>query len=264
MNPGEAFEIRCYEYLKKAYENRNAIFERKGGMDSTTSDIAVIKNQEVDFYIEAKDATAQSGQFVLIPDVESQTFKFSPLNHSEPNEMTDIIINYMNQNFDKFNHAGTSGEQIDIDTNVFSGWIVNHYKDKNVKYFISYEKGYVILPIRKFAAYFDIKATYRIKKSGSNDPAKKDFDYIKTVISKKYPSAIFSEDKKKLFAVITENIVQDRIEIENNTYYLSPQEKENTYRIKKLSNTYHMNVIFSIRLKKHQDSVDLDEFESDL
>ena len=102
MNPGEAFETRCYEYLKAFYVAKNAKFERKGGMDSTTSDIAVIKNNKVDFYIEAKDSPAQSGQFVLLPDESTKTFVFSPKNHSEPNELTNIMIEYMNQNFERF------------------------------------------------------------------------------------------------------------------------------------------------------------------
>ena len=129
-NPGEAFEIRCYEYLKAFYATRNINFERKGGMDSTTSDIAVIKNNKVDFYIEAKDSPAQSGQFVLLPDESTKTFVFSPKNHSTPNKLTDIMIEYMNQNFARFNHASTSGQSLEIDNHVFSGWIVEHYKEK--------------------------------------------------------------------------------------------------------------------------------------
>lgn len=264
MNPGEAFEIRCYEYLKQFYKHKQVEFDRKGGMDSTTSDIAVIKNNHVDFYIEAKDSSAQSGQFVLLPDENTKTFMFSPRNHSEPNEMTNIMIEYMNQNFDRFNNAGTAGEQLDIDTNVFAGWIIEHYKDRNVKYFISYENEYVILPIRKFAAYFDVIANYRIKKSGSSDPAKKDFCIIKSTISSMYPSVSFNEEGNKLFAIINTPLSYDKFQLGKYTYYFSKQEQDGVYRIKKLSNTYNMNVIFSIQLKKRQDSDDLNEFESDL
>lgn len=264
MNPGEAFEIRCYEYLKKIYATKNASFDRKGGMDSTTSDIAVIKNNKVDYYIEAKDSSAQSGQFVLLPDEDSRTFVFSPRNHSEPNDMTDIMIEYMNHDFDRFNNAGTSGESLDIDTNVFAGWIVEHYKDRNVKYFMSYAKEYVILPIRKFTSYFDIIANYRIKKSGSSDPAKKDFEVIKSTITKMYPAAHFDEKDKKLFVELHSSLKNDRFQLGKYTYYFSKQEEQNVYRIKRLSNTYNMNVIFSIALKKGQDSDDLEEFESDL
>ena len=264
MNPGEAFEIRCYEYLKQFYKHKQAKFDRKGGMDSTTSDIAVIKNNQVDFYIEAKDSSAQSGQFVLLPDEEKKTFVFSPRNHSEPNDMTNIMIEYMNQDFELFNNAGTSGEQLDIDTNVFAGWIVEHYKDRNVKYFISYNKDYVVLPIRKFASYFDVIANYRIKKSGSGDPAKKDFNIVKSTIKNMYPSVSFTEDNKKLYVLISTPLASDKFQLGNYTYFFSKQDQPGLYRIKKLSNTYNMNVIFSIQLKKKQDSDDLKEFESDL
>lgn len=262
MNPGDAFEIRCFEYLKKIYATKDARFDRKGGMDSTTSDIAVIKNNKVDYYIEAKDSSAQSGQFVLLPDEASRTFVFSPRNHSEPNDMTDIMIEYMNQDFDRFYNAGTSGESLDIDTEVFADWIVEHYKDRNVKYFMSYAREYVILPIRKFTSYFDIVANYRIKKSGSGDPAKKDFYAVKSAITEMYPTARFYEDDKKLFVEL-HSLQDDRFQLGKYTYYFSKQE-ENVYRIKRLSNTYNMNVIFSIELKKGQDSDDLEEFESDL
>ena len=61
MNRGENFENNCYNYLKEYYHLKNSKFEHKGGMNSTESDIAVIKNGEVDFYIEVKDSQAQSG-----------------------------------------------------------------------------------------------------------------------------------------------------------------------------------------------------------
>ena len=233
MNPGEAFEIKCYEYLKHFYKHKQVKFTRKGGMDSTTSDIAVIKNDHIAFYIEAKDSSAQSGQFVLLPDKSTKTFIFSPKNHSEPNDMTNIMIEYMNQDFDRFNNAGTAGEKLDIDTNVFTSWIIEHYKDRNVKYFISYEKEYVILPIRKFSAYFDVIANYRIKKSGSSDPAKKNFSIIKSTISSMHPSVSFKEENKKLFAIINTPLTYDKLQIGKYTYYFSKQEQEGVYRIKK-------------------------------
>ena len=264
MNPGEEFEKRCYEYLKRMYNNVPSQFECKGGMDSTTSDIAVLKGNHVDFYIEAKSPSAQSGQFVLLPNETTKTFVFSPRNKSEQNEMTNIIIDYMNQDFDRFNNAGTAGERLDIDTNVFSGWIVEHYKDKNVKYFISHDNDYIIFPIRRFADYFKIIANFRIKKSGSSDPAVKNINDIKAKIKELYPSATFSLEDSKLFVTIDTPLKTDRFQLGNYTYYFSVQSTNRQYRIKKLSNTYNMNVIFQIQLIKGQDDDDLLEFESDL
>ncbi len=242
MKPGEAFEIRCYEHLSKIYKGKDATFQREGGMDSTKSDIAVIKNGSIDYFIEAKDTAAQSGQFVLLPDEETRTFLFSPRNHSEPNEMTEIIIEYMNKYFERFNKAGKKGESLNIDSSVFANWIIGYYKNKNVKYIISYNNDYVILPIRKFAKYFNISAKYRIKKSGSNEPAKKDIPIVKQTIEKAYPSTTFSTDGKKLLANITEAILQDRFVLGKYTYYFSNQSLS-IYEIRRLSNAYKTLII---------------------
>lgn len=263
MKPGEEFEIRCHEYLKNSYGTSSTSFFLENSMDSTKSDIAVIKNGFTRFYIEAKDTEAQSGQFVLLPDEESRTFIFSPRNYSLPNEMTEIMIEYMNDNFDRYNNAGTTGESLDIDPSVFYDWVIEHYLNKNVKYVISYKDSYVILPIRKFSSYFSIQANYRIKKSGSGEPSKKDFPVLKNAIQAIYPSASFLEQGKKLFSTINDSIGLDKFILGGNTYYLSPR-INGRYEIRRLSNTYNMNVIFSIQLKKPQDPLDLKEFEADL
>lgn len=263
MKPGEQFELRCYEYLKKFYKTKETDFYHEGGMDSTKSDIAVVKNGKVDFYIEVKDALAQSGQFVLKADEAREEFVFSPRNHSKPNKMTDIIMDYMNADFWRFNHAGTAGQSLNIDKSVFAEWIMEHYKEKNVKYIISYERDYVIFPIRRFPRYFHITAKYRIKKSGSGKLAKRDIPIIKEMIKEHYTTATFSQEEKKLFVNISENVSENRFVLGNYTYYLSEQ-NSGEYEVRRLSNTYHMNVIFSIELIKGQDESDLEEFESDL
>lgn len=263
MRPGEQFELRCYEYLKKNYASEKTDFNHEGGMNSTKSDIAAIINGKIDFYIEVKDASAQSGQFVLLPDLKNQEFIFSPRNHSEPNEMTNIIINYMNSDFPRFNNAGTAGETLDIDTKIFADWIIDHYKRKNVKYIISYDNDYVIFPIRKFEKYFNIIAKYRIKKSGSCVPSAKDIPTIKKRITEYYTTAQFYQENKKLFVSIPKEIDKEKFILDNYTYYLSKQNSGN-YEVRRLSNTYNMNVIFSVNLIKTQDKYDLEEFKSDI
>lgn len=263
MRPGEQFELRCCEYLKKYYETGEAEFYHMGGMDSTKSDIAVIKNGDIRFYIEAKDTLAQSGQFVLLPDEERGIFVFSPKNRSKPNELTDIIVDYMNDDFDRFNHAGTKGVALDIDTDVFAKWIVEYYIRKNVKYVISYDGEYVIFPIRQFARYFKISAKYRIKKSGSGEPAKRSIPIVTQCIRERYASAKFRQFGKKLFADISERVVEDKFEMGKYTYYLA-ERGFGEYEVRKLSNTYNMNVIFSVELKRRQDENDLEEFKYDI
>ena len=121
------------------------------------------------------------------------------------------------------------------------------------------------MPIRKFATYFDIFAKYRIKKSGSSNPAKKDIDAIKNVILKLYPSATFFTEKEKFFVSLNEPLTNNKFTLGRYDYFFSNKNQPpHHYRITRLSNTYNMNVIFSIKLKKNQDPNDLEEFESDL
>lgn len=263
MRPGEEFEKECYGYLEKEYRTANTHFFHKGGMDSTKSDIAVFKNGKLDFYIEAKDSSAQSGQFVLLPNADTETFTFSPRNKSQPNQMTDIIIEYINSDFHRFNNAGTAGESIDIQTDVFSNWIIQHYQKKNVKYVISRGLDYVIFPIRKYQKYFNITANFRTKKSGSRTPSQKDIAIIKQCITSRYPSSSFTQVQKKLYVTIAAPLATDKFILGKYTYYLSKQ-SHNEYEVRKLSNTYNMNVIFSVNLIKDQDPNDLREFKADL
>lgn len=263
MRPGEQFEQHCYEYLKKNYKTKDTDFYHEGGMNSTKSDIAAIKNGKIDFYIEAKDSLAQSGQFVLLPDEDREVFIFSSRNRSVQNEITDMIIDYMNNDFYRFNTAGTAGQSLNIDTGIFADWIIQYYKNKNVKYVISYDRNFVIFPIRKFGQYFNIFAKYRIKKSGSKEPAQKDIALVKQVIRDYYSTAKFSQEGNKLFVDISERISEDKFTLGNYTYYLSKQNSRD-YEVRRLSNTYNMNVIFSIELIKAQDENDLEEFKADL
>ena len=124
MKPGEEFELECLEYLEKKYKSINVKFKHHNTADSTQSDIEVIIDKETVFFIEAKNAEAQSGQFVLFADDKNKKFIFSKKNKSENNLMTDIIIDYMNKNFSRYSNAGTAGEKIEIDQDVFSKWII--------------------------------------------------------------------------------------------------------------------------------------------
>lgn len=264
MEQWKKFENDCYEYLKNQYSTYNTIFHHNGGSDSTVSDISVIKHGKVEYYIETKMSNAQSGQFVLLPDEIQREFVFSPKNKSTPNFLTELITEYMNNDFDKFNNAGTAGVNLNIDNNIFSKWIINYYAKKNVKYLMTRDySSYIIFPISQFGKYFDVSAKFRIKKSGSREPAKKDFPIIKEHLKEEFSINNFNVLGKKLFITSDANVSKVRFIIGNYTYYLSPKEG-NLYEIRCLSNTYNMNVIFSISLKRNQDLTDLKTFENDL
>ena len=95
MENWRKFELECVDYLNKTYGN---YFSHLGFSDSTTSDIEY-KKDEKSFCIEAKMPSAQSGQFVLLPDSDKKEFVFSPRNKSKIDENVEFIIDHMNKNF---------------------------------------------------------------------------------------------------------------------------------------------------------------------
>lgn len=111
MNKWEKFEQDCVEFLNKTY-GMYARFTHKGGADSTVPDILVETRQGFCFYIEAKHSPAQCGQFVLLPDIMTQTFQYSKQNTDSINSSAQMIIEYMNQKFDDYRNAGTAGKEL--------------------------------------------------------------------------------------------------------------------------------------------------------
>lgn len=88
MSDWRQFELECVDYLKKQYGN---FFEHLGFSDSTTSDIKYNRGDK-SFFIEAKMPQAQSGQFVLLPDLKNRKFIFSPRNKSEMDKVKFSVI----------------------------------------------------------------------------------------------------------------------------------------------------------------------------
>ena len=86
--------------------------------------------------------------------------------------------------------------------------------------------------------------------------------YQLEVIKKNYPSAKFSIEEEKFLVNIENSLNLKDFKLGNYTYHFS--KKLNNFEIRRLSNTYNRNVIFSIKLIKSQDINDLKEFENDL
>lgn len=268
MKAGEKFELECLDYLKRNYGNNSIIFFHHDTADSTGSDIEVFINGQSRFFIEVKEPAAQSGQFVVLSDEMSRTFVFSPRNKSLPNEMTDLMIDYMNTEYDRFNAADTAGETLDIPSKFFTKWIIGHYKEKNVRFVISMKHKMFICPIEKFGDYFTVAALFRRKKSGSKKPPEKSIDSIIKVLNDQYGITDVSRrivnGRKKLFANAPESLGKIRFALGDFTYYLSPQNEPGLFEVKQLSNTKNRNVIFSIVAKQEQELQDLKEFEDSL
>ena len=257
MKNWEDFEIECTNYLIKNY-GQYAKFTHKGGSDSTVPDIYV-ETPSGSFYIDAKHTPAQCGQFVLIPDIETSTFEYSKQNASPINTYAQKIMKHMDKSFDEYREAGTAGKTINMsgDQDIFSNWIINYYKEKGTKYFIT--NNYLILPIERFRNYFDIIATYRIKRSGSSNVGKKRIPIVRDYItSQNYVIQSFHTQNDKLFVASNEQLHDKRFILQEYEYMFSLRGTE--FEIRKLSNTYNANVIFSIQLKDNVIGLSSQEF----
>ena len=254
----EEFEIQCTEHLNNRF-GAYAKFLHQGGADSTVPDILVKTNKGNSFYIDAKHSPAQCGQFVLLPDLETGTFEYSRLNVNRINRYAQMIMDYMNDDFDAFREAGTVGKDIDMPngSDIFANWIIQAYKDKGTDFFIT--NNFTILPIEHISDYFDITAKYRIKRSGSGNVGKSRLkpvmDYISTHNYVITDSRIVED---KLFVISPQQLHDHRFILCGIEYMFSL--RENEYELRKLSNTYNANVIFSIKHKAFKPGMSDSEF----
>lgn len=249
MASWEQFEIDCTNFLNNNF-GQYAHFIHEGGSDSTVPDILVQADNGARFYIEAKHSPAQCGQFVLLPNIKSMEFEYSAQNANRINHYAKLIMQYMNSDFDAFREAGTSGRQINMtnSTTVFPGWIKEAYRDKGVKFFIS--NDYQIVPLDEIEDFFDFSATYRIKRSGSSAVGKPRISSVKEYLQNvDFVIDDIKSDGQKLYVFSSESLHNRRFILEGYEYMLS--QRGNAYEIRKLSNTYNANVIFSIFLKSN-------------
>lgn len=257
MSTWEQFEIDCTRFLMEQF-GEYATFIHQGGSDSTVPDIKVTTKKNKQFYIEAKHSPAQCGQFVLLPNIETKKFEYSRLNSTEINEFSQVIINHMNNNFEEFKEAGTAGKNIEFDNcqNVFNDWIVKTYKDKGVKFFIT--NNNVILPIEEFAEYFDVSAKYRIKRSGSSSVGSGNIDKVTEYLKSTFSNIELKTTYDKIFIYTNDNLHNQRFIIGRNEFMIS--KRENNFEVRKLSNTFNANVIFSIELKTNKGGISIADF----
>jgi len=257
MSTWEQFEIDCTRFLMEQF-GEYATFIHQGGSDSTVPDIKVTTKKNKQFYIEAKHSPAQCGQFVLLPNIETRKFEYSRLNSTEINEFSQVIINHMNNNFEEFKEAGTAGKNIEFDNcqNVFNDWIVKTYKDKGVKFFIT--NNNVILPIEEFAEYFNVSAKYRIKRSGSSSVGSGNIDKVTEYLKSTFSNIELKTTYDKIFIYTNDNLHNQRFIIGRNEFMIS--KRENNFEVRKLSNTFNANVIFSIELKTNKGGISIADF----
>ena len=241
------FEIDCTEYLNQKFGDY-ATFTHQGEEDSTRPDIYVETKSGKSFYIDVKHSPAQCGQFVLLPNIETSSFDYSSRNVNRMNTYAQKIIENMNSDFDAFRNAGATGKSINMTDgeDTFSNWVIDIYRSKGVQFFIT--NDFTMLPIDRFKTYFNISAKYRIKRSGSGAVGHSRHALIKDSINASdYFIQSYRDDGDRLFVTASKNIHNQRFILGRYEYMFS--KRGNEYEIRKLSNTYNANVIFSIERK---------------
>lgn len=253
----ENFEKTCVDYLNNKFK-QYAQFTWQGKSDSTKSDIEVITKNGKRFYIEAKHCPAQCGQFVLLPNIETKTFDYSRLNVSPINPYSLTIISVMNKDFESYKEAGTKGKSIEFinSSKIFANWIKNYYKNKDTRFIIT--NNFEIFSIDDIENIFDISATYRIKRSGSGSVGNSKINIVKQFIKDNYPIDSTHYEQDKLFATSKYDLHNKRFILNSTEYMFS--KRENIYEIRKLSNTFNANVIFSIEFNPQINSINNKDF----
>ena len=252
------FEVNCTDFLNDTF-GAYASFIQEGGSDSTIPDIKVLTNSGDIFYIDAKHCPAQCGQFVLLPNIATRKFEYSPLNVNPLNDSARKIMEYMNEDFDAFREAGTAGRDIDIknSSEIFADWIIQTYKNKGAEFFIT--NDYKIVRVEDFSQCFNVSAKYRIKRSGSSSVGKSRFASISKYLEDNFEAiSSIKTVGDKLFIEAFSNLHGVRFIYEDYEYMIS--QRDELYEIRKLSNTYNANVIFSIQLKSNYIGLTENEF----
>ena len=267
----ELFEIQCTDYLNSKFNDLGFNFIRKGGSDSTETDISIYKNNTELGSIESKMPNSQAGQIVIL--IENGKFVYSKASVAPNNIFTQTIIDYINENFEKYSNVSTSSINIDLDEDIFYSRIIEHYTNvKKSEFFITgdLKTGHKAIFRRdKLKDFFSISAVLRRKRSGTSDLPKKyretHLPIIKSTLS---TSNIFidttKKTDKKLYITLNEEIKDTSsqyIQCEDFDIFLA-QESGSTYRVKKRSNTNNPNIMFELSLKfKLNEDIGLNDFE---
>lgn len=273
MEKWQLSEMECVQHLKDTYSYAGIVFDHKGGSDSSQSDIKVLKNGTALFYVEAKSAGAQCGQFVVLD--ENGKFVYSPKNKIKPaSKFSNKFIEIMQASYAEFKACGTSGTPFPPKYQALEyDWVKDFYSRKKTEFIITEKvlggKGpsnFFIFPLSKFENYFNISATYRIKTSGSNNPKNNDVQEILSTLQQNGISVTKNGFDKNHYYIYATGIKNKQQYRGSNYRWQFNQEPGGKYQVRKLSNTNNANVIFGISLKNGavQDPNDLKAFLSKL
>lgn len=112
--------------------------------------------------------------------------------------------------------------------------------------------------MKQVADYFNVSAKYRIKRSGSNSVGSGNIDKVVQYLTAKYPDIKLKSVKDKVFIYAENNLHNERFIIGKNEYMIS--KRDDNYEVRKLSNTFNANVIFSIELRTSKSGISISDF----
>lgn len=245
MKNWQLFEKNCLDYLNQTNLDVLTKYTSKGESDSTISDIQVLENDVLSYYIEAKMPKSQCGQFVLLKN-ERNEFYFSERNKLNINEFSQQIIDYVNVN--KLNELEKKNNPLTLSQDLIVDYILEHYKEKKVKYIITKNKdNYQLIPLNKadLLKTFEFSGTLRMKKSGSRSLTKSFEDKLIQHIEKDYISTEIINNKRMYLLNREGDFI---IHVEGYDLFFKQQENKR-YIVRMLSNTNNYCVIFSLSLK---------------
>ncbi len=242
-------EKDCFNYLVNHYERNGVKFTPMGDSDSTQSDI-LVTTRKSSFYIEVKSPDSQCGQFVLFPDDKTKSFVFSSQNKVRETNNSRKIMDLMNNQYSYYSTGDDYKYLPEGHENLYWDWVVDCYKNKDCKYVITKDRHgvFILFPLEKIREYFSIKGVFRIKKSGSSDLPKKYDDLIESILSSYSPESSFERRGKSFYV---KNYKSSNYSFEQDDFsVLLVREKPSEYKVRKLSNTFNKNVIFTINLSE--------------
>lgn len=261
----QQFEANVFNTLKK-FETPFLQFQEGGSCDSTIPDIKVYKNNCFSQSLECKFSKSQGAQFVVL--WENKNFKYSPLNRNPETLETKKIITLMNNSKEYFSKIFDPSENdsvvFDIDEETSAKHFINYYSLKKTSYIISsnyLDRDFKIIPLKKIGQNFTLNAVYRIKRSGSRILPRCDYNIAKTKFKEKY-----NQDISDLNNIIfMKDLTREECYFGDNKEYFLSLNENNSYRVRKLSNTYNANVIFTLSLKENTlDSISIENLIKNL
>lgn len=256
MKDWQLFEQECCTYLNSVLKDYPFTFKCSGGSNSNASDIEVMKNNKSVFSIEVKLSPAQSGQFVVLED--NNVFSYSPRNVFSHNTYSRQIVDHLNNKINLYTGVQQSAIDIDCPKYILTGWVKEHYRNKNSKFIItanSRSANKAIIPIEQLGTYFDVSACLRRKKSGSRNLPKSEYALAQKLLEDHFRKMgckikSFKREGSKYIVTLHSGAIINRYDrYLGNGLYIS-EHMSNSFVVRKLSKTNNANVIFSLKYKE--------------